>query len=99
MDVQVVEFAAVNGFEDNIGRGMRREAKEPDSPRFLKLASGGDASAFAKRVFQKLPVVDAVQAEQVNVVQPQVLHRSIESAEKFLGCLFGTDFGLDDDFI
>ena len=99
MQVHVVELPAVDGVEDNVGGGMSGEADEAGAAFLLELARGGQAAAFAERELEELAVIDAVQRQQVHVIQPQILERRVERAQEFLGGGLGSDLGLDDDFL
>ena len=53
-------------------------------PSFWSLRAAATQPSFAERVLQQLAVVDAVQRQQVHVIQPQILHRRLERAQEFL---------------
>ena len=61
---------------------MRREANVPRSALVDQFLDRLDAAALAERPIEKLHVVDAVQRQQINVIQLQVLHRLVESLEE-----------------
>ena len=42
-------------------------------------------------------MVDTVERQEIDVVQPQILHRSVERAKKVLWVGHGGDLRLDDD--
>ena len=44
VDVQVIEFAAVDRLEDQVGRGVRRESEVANQTVALQLARRGNAS-------------------------------------------------------
>ena len=73
MNVQVIEFTAVHHLENDVGGRVCGEADVANETAALQLARGGQAAVLLQRPFKKLPVVDAVQREEVNVVKPQVV--------------------------
>lgn len=99
VDVEVGELAGVDGVEDDVGGGVGAEAEVAAAAFALELARGFEAAAFAQRPVEVLAIVDAVEGEQVHVVEPQILHGLVEGAEEFLGRGEGGDLGLDDEFV
>ena len=99
VDVEVGELAGVDGVEDDVGGGVGAEADVAAAALALELARGFEAAAFAEGPVEVLAVVDAVEGEEVHVVEPQILHGLVEGAEEFLGRGEGGDLGLDDEFV
>ena len=99
VEIYVVELAGVDGFEDEIGRGVGGEPDETAPALLLELARGIEASALFDGPIEQLPVVDPMERQQIDVIQLQVGHRFLERGEEVPGSSVGCDLGLDDDFV
>ena len=63
VDVEVIEIAVVNCFQDNICGGMGGESDEPDATLFLELARRGETTVRSEGVLDQLAVIYAVQRQ------------------------------------
>ncbi len=78
VEVDVIEFVRGDGVQDDVRGRVGGKADEPDAAFALEFARGGEAAVLSQREIEQLPVVDAVQREQINVVELQILHRFVE---------------------
>ena len=69
VDIDVIKFVGGDRVEDDVRRGVGGKAEEADAAFLLQFAGGGHAAVFPDGPIQQLAVVDAVQREQINVVQ------------------------------
>ncbi len=99
MEVHIVEFTTGDGFQDDVGCGVGGKPQEADAAFLLQLAGGGHATVLLQRPAQKLPVIDPVQREEIDVLQTQILHRPIKCLEELPGAGHRGHLGLDDDFV
>jgi len=98
VEVDVVELAGIDGGTDDAHRAVGAETDEPATAFFLELPGHVEAAAFADGPIQRFGVVDAVQTEQVHVIQPKILHGFFKRGAEFLWVGHRRNFGLDDDF-
>src|SRR5207245_10204745 len=78
VNVQVIEFTAVHHLEDDVRGRVRGETDVADETIQLQPARGGQTAVLLQRPFQELPVIDAVQGEQVHVCESQILQGLLE---------------------
>ena len=95
MKVDVIESVRRNRFLNNVWRGMRRKADVSCSPPFFQFVGGFETAALAKGPVKKFPVVDPVDGEQIDVVQPKIFHGSIKGIVEFLLRRKGGHLGLN----
>ena len=82
---------------NDIQRTVRREADVPDLALGDQFPGRFQAPARADRPPQRLMVVDAVDAQQIDVREPQASQRIVEVGHKLAGIGQGHDLGLHDD--
>src|SRR5207237_5509245 len=85
--------------DDEVGRGMRAEADEAAATLTLEPARGFETASFFQRPAEKLRVVDAVEREQIDVIELQVAHRFFERRHEFLRRREWPDLRLHDHFL
>ena len=99
VQVDVIEFAAVHRLQNDVCGGVRGKADEPAAALPLQLPRRLQAAARLQRPVEQLAVVDAVQREQVHMVQLQVSHRSLERLQKLRGRRLRRDLRLHDHLV
>ena len=98
MEIDVIELAGIDCGANDARGAVRAEADEPASAFFLELPGGFETTAGPNRPLECLIVVDAVEAEQIDVVQPEIAHGFFERLTEIFRVGGWSDFGLDDDF-
>ena len=53
---------------------MAGKPEEADAAFLLEFTPRGQAAVLAERVVQQLAIVDAVQRQQVHMIEPQIFH-------------------------
>lgn len=95
MQIDVIELARFNGSGNHAGHSVRGKADETDTAFFLELTSDLQAAAATQREVEDLFIIDAMKAQQVNVIELQILHRLVERGQEFLRIGARADLGLD----
>ena len=96
MQVHVFESVAFDRLPDNMRRRVRRKTDVPYPALVDEFVNRLHAAALAQRPVKELGIVDAVQRQQVNVVELQVAHRFVEGVEELLLRGKRRNLGLDD---
>jgi len=52
-------------------------------PSFLQASGSGQAPVLLEGPIQQWTVIDAVQRQQIDILQPKVIHRPLEDFDKF----------------
>lgn len=103
VEVDVIEAAVVGMVdegEEEVGGGVCGEADVFGAALALELASGAEASAAAigaEGFLRDVVVIDAVEGEEVDVVEAEAFEGFIEVFEEEGGVGLGDDFSLDDE--
>ena len=99
VEVDVIEFAGVDGGFDDIGGGVGGKAEETAASFFLQLAGDVEATALFDGPVEEFERVDAVEGEEVHVIEFQVGHGLLEDLEEGGAGGLGGDLGLHDHFV
>ena len=99
MQVDVVEAAGFDGPDNHVGRAVGRKPDVADPSLIAKLFCDVEAPAGADRLFEQLVGVDAVEAEQIDVIEAEVAHRLVEGLAELGGIGRRNDLRLDDDLV
>ena len=94
VQVHVIEFVRLDDSRDHARHRVRGEPDEADAAVLLELPRGFQATAAPQREFEQLLVVDAVDTQEIDVLQLQVAHRLVERRQKFLRIGARADLGL-----
>ena len=98
MQIDVIKLPALHRIKNDIGGGVSRKADETDTPLLLQAAGGGDAAVLLKRPPEQFAVVNAVQREQIDVIEAQIVHGRFKDFQKLPCVRLRRDFGLNNDF-
>jgi len=74
VEVDVVELACLNRPQDSPPRAVRGETDKARPPLALQLTRGVERAALGKCPLEDPGVVDAVEREHVDVIEPEVFH-------------------------
>ena len=99
MEVHVIELLAGNRLVDDIGRGVGGEAEEANTTFALELPRGRHTTVLLQRPSKQFALVDAVQCEQIDVVEPEIVHGLVKSLQELVRVLKRRDLGLDNDLV
>jgi len=99
MQIDVFETTVFERVEHRLQATVRRETDVADAALFLQFHGCFHAPAWADGLMEQLVVVDAVNAEKVDVIEFQQAHGLLEIFEEIRDVGRGSDFGLDDDFV
>ncbi len=96
MQIHVIVRVGFNRGGDHAGGRVGGEADPPAAALFFQVVGDFDA---AVRPFEDLIVVDAVEGEEVHVIELEFGQRIVEGFEKIFWIGGGGDFGLDDESV
>ena len=99
MQIDVIKPPALHRFKNDVGRRMSRKADMSRAPLLLQIAGRRKASVLLERPSEQFTIVNSVQRKQINVVETQILHRSLKNLQKLPRVRLRRDFGLHDDFV